>query len=130
MERDPAAKKPRRARPRRRDQDPVQRPVNDIAMVVARDEDGVHILRRRSEESPVEMGLLKPMREGKPISGEVITLKQREDMPIFYDVRSEYGGPAQPEPREPGDGPAHVTSDAYRKGWDAVWGRRRDRSIN
>jgi hypothetical protein len=130
VERDPAAKKPRRARPRRRDEDPVQ----DIAMVVARDEDGVHILRRRSEESPVEMGLLKPMREGKPISGEVITLKQRADVPIFYDVRSEYGGPAQPEPREPdareAAGPAQVTSDAYRRGWDAVWGRRRDRFIN
>lgn len=105
--------------------------MRDIALVVGRDEEGVHILRRRSEEAPVEMGLLKPLREGKPISGEVITLKQREDVPIFYDVRSEYNGPAQPESREkPGDGPAQVTTDAYRKGWDAVWGRRRDRSIN
>ena len=106
-------------------------------MVVARDVDGVHILRRRSQESPVELGLLKPMREGQPISGEVITLKQRQDVPIFYDVRSEFGGPTpqeQPqephEPKEPGDGPAQVATDAYRKGWDAVWGRRRDRSIN
>jgi hypothetical protein len=105
-------------------------PVEDIAMVVARDVEGVHILRRRSEESPVEMGLLKPMREGQPISGEVITLKQRQDVPFFYDVRSEFGGPPPPEPKEPGDGPAQVTTDAYRKGWDAVWGRRRDRSIN
>ena len=83
----------------------------------------------------MEMGLLKPLREGKPISGEVITLKQREDVPLFYDVRSEYNG-SEPQDqgkdqgKEPGDGPAHVTSDAYRKGWDAVWGRRRDRSIN
>lgn len=104
--------------------------MRDIALVVGRDEEGVHILRRRSEEAPVEMGLLKPLREGKPISGEVITLKQREDVPIFYDVRSEYNGSEPAESKEPGDGPAHVTTDAYRKGWDAVWGRRRDRSIN
>lgn len=110
-----------------------RKPVADIAMVVARDEEGVHILRRRSEESPVEMGLLKPMREGHPITGEVLTLKQREDVPLFYDVRSEFGGPEAPdapEAKQPGDGPAHVTNDAYRRGWDAVWGRRRDRSIN
>jgi hypothetical protein len=127
--RDPAAKKPRRARAGRRERTEAP-PVHDIALVVARDEEGVHILRRRSEESPVEMGLLKPLREGKPITGEVVTLKQREDMPIFYDVRSEYSGSEQPESREPGDGPAQVTSDAYRRGWDAVWGQRRDRSIN
>jgi hypothetical protein len=123
--------------------------AGDIAMVVARDADGVHILRRRSEESPLEAGLLRPMREGQPITGEVITLKQRADVPVFYDVKTEFGGPEDPgaqqaEPQAPpmpvpgpgqgklpGDGrPAQVSSDAYRKGWDAVWGRRRDRSVN
>jgi hypothetical protein len=112
-------------------------------MVVARDADGVHILRRRSEESPLEAGLLRPMREGQPITGEVVTLKQRADVPIFYDVKTEFGGPeglaadkahVDPPPTQgklPGDGrPAQVSSDAYRKGWDAVWGRRRDRSVN
>jgi hypothetical protein len=108
-------------------------------MVVARDANGVHILRRRSEESPLEAGLLRPMREGQPISGEVITLKQREDAPIFYDVKTEFGGPEEaaapqehsPQEKLPGEGrPAQVSSDAYRKGWDAVWGRRRDRSVN
>lgn len=117
--------------------DTAPRP-GDIAMVVARDADGVHILRRRSEESPLEAGLLRPMREGQPITGEVITLKQRADVPIFYDVKTEFGGPEDSEGqaaaapgKSPGDGrPAQVSSDAYRKGWDAVWGRRRDRSVN
>jgi len=121
--------------------DVASRP-GDIAMVVARDADGVHILRRRSEEAPLEAGLLRPMREGQPISGEVITLKQRADVPLFYDVKTEFGGPeeaeapqvqpkAKGEAKLPGEGrPAQVSSDAYRKGWDAVWGRRRDRSVN
>jgi hypothetical protein len=105
----------------------------DIALVVAKDADGVHILRRRSEEAPIEAGLLRPMREGKPISGEVVSLTQRQDLPMFYDVKSEFAGPAVSsgsDDRPPGDGPAQVASDAYRKGWDAVWGRRRDRTLN
>ncbi|MES1157927.1 MAG: hypothetical protein ABUL67_02390 [Haliangium ochraceum] len=100
-------------------------------MVLAKDADGLHILRRRSEEGPIEAGLLRPMREGKPITGEVISLSQREDQPLLFDVKSEFGGDAPAaETRLPGDGPAQVASDAYRKGWDAVWGRRRDRSVN
>lgn len=105
-------------------------PSGDIAMVFGKDANGVHILRRRSEESPIEAGLLRPMREGKPISGEVVSLRQREDLPMLYDVQSEFGAPTQPADRHSGDGPAQVASDAYRKGWDAVWGRRRDTSVN
>jgi hypothetical protein len=105
-------------------------PSGDIAMVFGKDANGVHILRRRSEEAPIEAGLLRPMREGKPISGEVVSLTQRQDLPMLYDVRSEFGAPTEPSDRQTGDGPAQVASDAYRKGWDAVWGRRRDSSVN
>ena len=117
--------------------EPIRPPSGDIALVWGKDGDGVHILRRRSEEAPIEAGLLRPMREGKPIDGEVVSLTQRDDHPMIYDVKSEFQGPntafsgaSVPGERLSGDGPAQVASDAYRKGWDAVWGRRRDRSIN
>ena len=116
---------------------PIRPPAGDIAFVCGKDADGVHILRRRSEEAPIEAGLLRPMREGKPIDGEVVSLTQRQDLPMIYDVKSEFGGrdpelPENPilEGRPSTEGPAQVASDAYRKGWDAVWGRRRDRSVN
>jgi hypothetical protein len=116
---------------------PFRPPAGDIAFVCGKDADGVHILRRRSEEAPIEAGLLRPMREGKPIDGEVVSLTQRQDLPMIYDVKSEFGGPQgeMPEAVIPGDrssadGPAQVASEAYRKGWDAVWGRRRDPSVN
>jgi hypothetical protein len=129
---------------------PIAPPSGDIALVFGKGADGVHILRRRSEEAPIEAGLLRPMREGKPIRGEVVSLTQRQDLPMFYDVKSEFGAPVEsdtgipgarmpgarmpgarmPGARMPGDGPAQVASDAYRRGWDAVWGRGRDRSIN
>ena len=107
---------------------PVQ-PAGDVAVVFGKDEHGTHILRRRSEDAPVEAGVLRPLQSGKPIEGEVISLSPRADGPLLFDVKSELPSP-YPAPRQT-DGPAQVATDAYRKGWDAVWGRRRrDRSIN
>lgn len=102
----------------------------DIAVVCGKDQHGTHILRRRSEEAPLELGLLRPLREGKPIEGEVVSLTQRPEAPILFDVKSELADP-RPRPRATEDGPAQVATEAYRKGWDAVWGRRRrDQSVN
>ncbi|HEY4187381.1 MAG TPA: hypothetical protein VGP07_20060 [Polyangia bacterium] len=102
-------------------------PTGDVAMVFGKDEHGTHILRRRSEDAPIEAGVLRPLRSGKPIDGEVVSLSPRTDGPLLFDVKSELPSPL---PRS-SEGPAQVASDAYRKGWDAVWGRRRrDRTLN
>jgi len=97
----------------------------DVALIVDRTEDheGFQILRQRSADRSVEVGTLRPLREGKPIDGEVVTLKPRRDLPFVYDVKVEL---AQPESRRAtSDGPVQVASDEYRRGWDAIWGRRR-----
>jgi len=98
-------------------------PPGDIAMVFGKNEQGVHILRRREENAPLETGLLQPLVEGRPISGELISMRQREDLPFIYDVKSEL--PASETgagARSPG--PSQVATDSYRKGWDAIWGPR------
>ena len=100
---------------------PPSPPSGDIALVWGKNEDGVHILRRRDENAPVEAGLLQPLVEGRPITGELISMRQREDMPFLFDVKSEL--PA-PEPRT-GPGPSQVATESYRKGWDAIWGGRK-----
>jgi hypothetical protein len=100
------------------------RKLRDLAMIVDRTDDnqGFHILRRRGEDAPVEIGTMRPLREGQPIDGEVVTLRQRRDLPFLYDVKTEL---ADPEPRRStGDGPAQVATADYRRGWDAIWGRR------
>ena len=97
-------------------------PVGDVAFVLGRDVNGTHILRRRSAEAPVEAGVLRPLREGKPIDGEVVTLTPRSEGPLLFDVKSELPDPRAPRPA--GDGPAQVATDAYRKGWEAIWGGR------
>ena len=104
-------------------------PTGDVAFVFGKDEHGMHILRRRSGDAPIEAGVIRPLRSGKPIEGEVISLSPRGDAPLLFDVKSELPSPFPAE--RSSDGPAQVASDAYRKGWDAMFGRRRgDRSIN
>jgi hypothetical protein len=95
-------------------------PSGDVALVFGKDADGVHIIRRRDENSPIEAGLLQPLVEGRPISGELISMKRRDDLPFLYDVKSELPGP---ETRD-SHGPSQVATDSYRKGWDAIWGGR------
>jgi hypothetical protein len=95
--------------------------MRDIALVFDRTEDrqGFHILRRRGEDQPVEIGTVRPLREGAPIEGEVVSLEPRKDMPLVCDVK------VQVDARRPTTaGPAQVATDAYRSGWDAIWGRR------
>src|SRR5688572_24897790 len=99
--------------------------MGDVAFVFGKDERGLHILRRRSEDAPVEAGVMEPLAEGRPITGEVVSLKQRKDLPFLFDVKtvleeSETVGSQQ----ESTDGPSRVATDSYRKGWDAIWGRR------
>jgi len=90
-----------------------------VAAICGKDERGVHILRRRSDEGPIEAGIVQPLEEGKPITGEVISLERRDDLPFLFNVTTEV---AAPEAR-PSSGPAQVATDSYRRGWDAIWGR-------
>jgi hypothetical protein len=102
-----------------------------VAIVCGRDEDGVHILRRRTEDGPIEAGVAQPLVEGRPITGEVISMHRRDDLPFVFDVKTELEGPradGRPTDGPPApaasDGPAQVATDSYRRGWDAIWGRR------
>jgi hypothetical protein len=112
------------------------RPPGDVAIVCGKDEQGLHILRRRSEDAPVEAGVAQPLAEGRPITGEVISMRRREDLPFLFDVTTEldgsdHAGPptAAHEAAHETEGPAQVATDSYRKGWDAIWGRRRKGNV-
>lgn len=103
--------------------------MRDVALLVGTDGSDVHILRRRSEDAPVEAGVLRPLEEGKPITGEVVTLRQRPELPLLFDVKTELESNSE----RPNGGPPQIATDAYRKGWDAIWGDatpRRDTPVN
>lgn len=105
-----------------------QPPGGDLALILDRTEnsDGYRVLRRRAADSPVELGTIRPLREGRPIEGEVVSMRPREDLPFVYDVKSELPDPraAQTASRRPtSDGPPQIATEEYRRGWEAIWGR-------
>ena len=103
--------------------------MGDIAVVCGKDAQGLHILRRRSEDGPIEAAVAQPLTEGRPIRGEVISMRQREDVPFVFDVKTELDtSDVSESPTSPSiDGPAQVATNSYRAGWDAIWGSRRAR---
>jgi len=101
--------------------------ARDVAMVVGRtdDEEGYHVLRRRGED-PVELGTMRPLKDGEVIDGEVIALRPRKDVPFVYDVKTKLPARQQPQRRLTSDGPPQVATEEYRRGWDSIWGNRRE----
>jgi len=113
----------------------------DVALIHGVTPDGgLQILRAR--ENRLELGAVRPLREGAPITGEVVKLRPRENCPVVCDVEVQLAAPKQNrtsdrqvtrEVREtstPRSGPAQVATDEYRKNWDAIWSRHPKNLVN
>lgn len=99
---------------------PAQSPeakVDDVVLVHGRSEDGKTLAVVRKRGAELSAGLLTAAEEGKPVHGDLLRLVPREDMPLVADVEVLHAAP-----RTDHDGPAKVSSPAYRKGWDAIFG--------
>jgi len=109
---------------------PVAPPAQDVVILgpPTADGAGVHVLRAREEK--VEVGELRALEEGRPIVGEVVTLAPRKDNPRVCDVKDSYRPPgAAGVPRAAAlaaahKGPANVATEAYRDGWDEIFGKK------
>jgi hypothetical protein len=100
---------------------PVARDVVLLGPPTA-DGTGVHVLRARDER--IETGELRALQEGRPISGEIVTLKPRESNPRLCDVTESYSPRAVEAPQLGHKGPAKVATAAYREGWDEIFGAK------
>lgn len=106
-------------------------PPRDIALLGGPTErgDGVHIVRLR--DGQVEVGQLRAAEEGKPILGESVRLHPRAEHPRLVEVETLARGPlaakanARVEPTATAKGPPKVASDAYRTGWESIFGAPR-----
>jgi hypothetical protein len=95
-----------------------ERPV-DVVVLGEKTEDqrGRTVLRVRADQ--LEVGELRPLESGRPITGEVVRLRPRAGSPRICDVDVEYSPPNRGSGRPP-----LVASDSYRANWDAIWSRR------
>ena len=100
----------------------------DVALIhgVTPDGEGLQIVRAR--DNRLEVGAVRPLREGAPITGEVVTLRPRANFPALCDVETHFKPGASPasESAAPAarSGPAQVATDEYRRNWDAIWSER------
>ena len=88
---------------------------------------GVQVLRARDEK--VEIGELRALEEGRPIVGEIVTLAPRKHNPRVCDVKDSYRAPGSPGTTALAvavahKGPAKVSTEAYREGWDEIFGKK------
>jgi hypothetical protein len=112
---------------------PTPQTATDVALIhgVAPDGDGFQIVRAR--ENRLELGVVRPLREGAPITGEVVTLRPRPNFPALCDVETHYKPALPAAPADAKDtappllaartGPAQVATDEYRRNWDAIWSK-------
>lgn len=97
---------------------------DDVAIVcgLSNDGQGLDIIRKRGER--LEAGTVRRLEQGKPIHGEVVRLRPREQFPMVCDVEVELPGPPSQKAAAL-SGPAQVATDSYRKNWDAIYGSRK-----
>jgi hypothetical protein len=102
----------------------------DIALLGAKTEDGGgrRVMRLRPDGASV--GEVRPLQEGRPIHGEVVQLKPRQDAPWICDVDTTLPSPAatpQEATRPPTQrhGPAQVATPTYRENWDRIFGTKK-----
>ena len=98
---------------------------SDVALIHGKtaDGEGLRIIRRR--EDRIELGAVRPLKEGAPIAGEVVSLTPRPDFPLLCDVKVQYSASAASDvPAAPRHGPAQVATDQYRENWDRIWQKK------
>lgn len=99
------------------DDDPKTR--DDVVLVHGRSEDGRALAILRKQGDTVSAGVLTAAEEGKPVHGELVRLRPREESPALFDVDVLH---APPRARDEGrKGPAQVSTKAYRDGWNAAF---------
>ena len=98
-----------------------------MALIHGRTADGEGLQILRARDNRLELGAIRPLREGVPITGEVVTLRPRPSFPALYDVEVQLKAPQTTADRQtaraalPHAGPARVATDDYRRNWDAIW---------
>ena len=106
---------------------PAESKGGDTLLIRGISEDGQALSVLRARNDVVEAGVVRPLKEGEALSGEVVRLKPRPEFPLVCDVEvelpSRLPATAASSDRLSHGGPAQVATDAYRANWDAIWNK-------
>lgn len=92
----------------------------DVMLVHSPTEDGKGARVLRLREESIEAGEVRPLEDGKPITGEVVKLKPRDEAGRVCDV--EVLVPRASSGQRPtSKGPAQVASPDYRDNWSRIF---------
>jgi hypothetical protein len=107
----------------------TEAPAYDVVLVhgATGDGEGARVLRARPGQ--LEVGEIRPLRQGQPIAsgGEVVRLVERPEGPLFYDVKVDYKAPAIAARTH---GPAQVATPAYRDSWERTFASPGSKDLN
>ncbi len=114
----------------------------DVVLVAGPTEDGQGLRVVRAREDRIETGEVRPLRDGQPVTGDIVTLKPREKTPWLCDVEVQHEQRSKvaandtaalaPLARPTRHGPAQVATEEYRDNWESIFGGAggRDQSLN
>jgi hypothetical protein len=108
----------------------------DVVLLHSPTDDGKGMRVIRARDGLIEAGEVRPLEEGKAITGDVVQLKPRERAPHLCDVSVAYSVPksaapaAEANPRTPHKKPAQVANATYRDSWDRIFGTPGPRDLN
>jgi hypothetical protein len=77
------------------------------------------------DDKGVSLREFRPVEEGKPIMGELAKLTPREESRLMdAEIMSLPSTPVAPTSTTGHEGPAKVNSEAYRQGYDRIFGKK------
>ncbi|MBP7126802.1 hypothetical protein KBD49_10610 [Myxococcota bacterium] len=106
--------------------------AGDLVVIAKADPESRDVTVVRPTPEGVVTAVLKPVKSGEPLMGDLVRLEPLPRMPILARMRTVLRHPDAPAPRGPSDDESPVSrtflgsTDAYRRGWEAVFGTKRD----
>ena len=106
---------------------------SDTVLIQGVSSDGESLAVLRAREDRVEAGVVRKVKDGEPLMGELVRLRPRPEFPLLCDVDVELPSPAArtaETPKLSHGGPAQVATPRYRDNWDAIWSKNKKSAPN
>jgi len=104
----------------------------DAILIHGVSEDGESMAVLRARENRLEAGVLRTVKPGQAVDGELLKLTPRPEFPLVCDVEVQVpagtinaaggsDGVTSGSERQGRGRPAQVATETYRENWDAIW---------